>query len=142
MVLPDVNILVYAHREDSPQHTRTYRWLTTLLRADEAYGMSDYVLSGFLRIVTHPRIFEDPSSLDAALAFATQVRDRPNCVTVKPGPRHWEIFTRLLADCDAKGNLIPDAYFAALAIENGCEWVTMDRDFARFSGLRWRPPFA
>ncbi len=142
MLLPDVNILVYAHREDSPQHRAAYQWLTSLLASDQAYGMSDHVLSGFLRIVTHPKIFKQPSTTAAALAFATQIRDRENRVTVSPGPRHWSLFTKLTEESGATGNLIPDAWFAALAIEHGCEWITLDRDFARFSGLRWRPPFA
>jgi toxin-antitoxin system PIN domain toxin len=142
MVLLDVNILVYAHREDSPQHSAMKAWLMSLIEGDEAYGMSDQALSGFLRIVTHPRIFKAPSPLDVALAFVSDVRERPNCVVINPGPRHWGLFTRLITDCDARGNLIPDAWFAALAIEHGCEWISMDRDFARFSGLRWRLPLA
>lgn len=73
-----------------------------------------------------------------ALAFAAQLREPPNCVPVAPGPRHWEIFRRLCTESGVKGNLVPDAYLAALAIESGCEWVTTDRDFGRFTGLRWR----
>ncbi len=92
--------------------------------------------------MTHPRIFDPPSPLDAGLAFVREVRERPNCVSVAPGPRHWDIFTRLCHDAGAKGNLVPDAYLAALAIESGCEWVTTDRDDARFPGLRWRLPLA
>jgi hypothetical protein len=102
--------------------------------------VSDIVLSGFLRVVTHPHAFRDPTPLDAALAFVTQVRDRPNAVSVSPGERHWDIFTRLCRTVGAKGSLVPDAYLAALAIECGAEWVTTDRDYARFPGLRWRHP--
>lgn len=140
MILPDINVLVYAHREEAPRHKEYSSWLRALLESDSGYGMSDYVLAGFLRIVTHPRIFNPPSPLDVAMRFATQVRDRPNSVPVTPGPRHWEIFQRLVADADAKGNLVPDAFLAALAIESGSEWITTDRDFARFPGLRWRHP--
>ncbi len=141
MVLPDVNILVYAHRQDTPEHAPARRWLEGVLASDQAYGMSDLVLSGFLRVVTHPRVFGKPSTLKAASAFAGEVRDRPNCVPVTPGPRHWEIFIRLCGAAKVSGNLVPDAYFAALAIESGCEWITTDRDYARFSGLRWGHPF-
>jgi toxin-antitoxin system PIN domain toxin len=102
--------------------------------------MSDLVLSGFLSIVTHPRIFRDPTPLETALTFAGVVRDRPNCVAVSPGERHWDIFTRLCRAAGARGSLIPDAYLAALTIESGTEWVTTDRDYARFPGLRWRHP--
>ena len=140
MLLIDVRVLVYAHREDSLHHAGHRDWLTSLLNSDQAYAISDIVLSGFLRIVTHPRIFQDPSPLDLALSFTTQIRERPNCVLVTPGDRHWTIFTRLCQTVGAKGNLIPDAFLAALAIESGMEWVTTDRDYSRFPGLRWRHP--
>ena len=140
MLLPDVNVLVYAHREDASQHRAYLDWLESLVNGEEAFGVSDLVLSGFLRVVTHPKVFRTPSSLADALTFARQIRNQPNCVSVSPGPRHWEIFCRLCAGVDAKGNLIPDAYLAALAIESGCEWVTTDHDFSRFKGLRWRHP--
>lgn len=140
MVLPDVNVLVYAHREDTTHHGGCRRWLEGVLNGDEAYGVSELVLSGFMRIVTHPKVFTKPSGMQDALAFADQVRDRPNCVLIEPGSRHWEIFRRLCTENGVKGNLVPDAYLAALAIESGCEWVTTDRDFSRFTGLRWRHP--
>jgi uncharacterized protein len=140
VILPDVNILVYAHRRDTQQHGAFRQWLEDIIEADEAYAMSDLVVSGFLRVVTHPRIFREPSSLADALAFAEQLLDQPHCVRVQPGPRHWDIFARLCRQAAARGNLVPDAFLAALAIEAGCEWITTDRDFARFAGLRWRHP--
>lgn len=102
--------------------------------------LSDLALSGFLRIVTHPRIFPRPTPLDTALAFIKAVRDQPNCTLLSPRERHWDIFVRLCEMVGAKGNLVSDAYFAALAIESGSEWVTADRDYSRFQGLRWRHP--
>ncbi len=114
--------------------------MTALVGSDSAYGISDLVLSGFLRVVTHPRVFRDPTPLDTALAFTAEVRDRPNCIPVSPGARHWDIFTRLCREAGARGNLVPDAFLAALAIESGSEWITTDRDYARFPGLRWRHP--
>ena len=102
--------------------------------------MSDLVLSGFLRIVTHPRVFREPSPLDVAIAFAREVMDRPNCVLTQPGERHWGIFERLCRESGARGNLISDAFLAALAIESGSIWVTTDRHYARFQGLSWRHP--
>lgn len=140
MLLPDVNILVYAHRQDSPHHRQSLQWLETLINSDEAFAMSELVLSGFLRIVTHPKIFNPPSKLKDALSFVNQIRSQTNCVIVAPHDRHWDIFTNLCKDANAKGNLIPDAYYAALAIETGSEWVTTDRDFSRFKGLRWSSP--
>jgi uncharacterized protein len=140
MILPDVNVLVYAHRGDAPDHARYASWLEGMARGDEAFGLADLVLSGFLRVVTHPRIFTPPTPLEDALAFATALRERPNCVSVVPGPRHWDLFISLCRRSGAKGNLIPDTYLAALAIDSGSEWITTDRGFARFPGLRWRHP--
>lgn len=140
MVLVDVNVLVYAHRTDTADHARYRDWLAAVLDGDASYGMSDLVLSGFVRVVTHPRVFRDPTPLETALSFAAEVRNRPNCVPASPGPRHWEIFTRLCAAVGARGSLVADAYLAALAIEAGAEWVTTDRDYARFPGLKWRHP--
>jgi uncharacterized protein len=140
VLLMDVNVLVYAHREDTADHERYRDWLSHLVNGDAAYGLSDLVLSGFLRVVTHPRVFRVPTPLSVALAFVSEIRDRPNCVPVIPGARHWDIFTRLCTSAGARGNLVPDAYLAALAIECGAEWVTTDRDYARFQGLRWHHP--
>ena len=140
MVLPDVNVLVYAHREDSPHHAGCRKWVEAVVNGSESYGLSELVLSGFVRVVTHPKVFTQPSPLADALEFTEQLRGRPNCVPVTPGRRHWEIFRQLCAEAGAKGNLVPDAYLAAMAIEAGCEWVTTDRDFSRFKGLRWRHP--
>jgi toxin-antitoxin system PIN domain toxin len=140
MILPDVNVLVYAHREDAPNHAAYRAWLESVISSDQAYGMADLVLSGFLRVVTHPRIFAQPSGLDQALAFVADIRDQPNCVVVQPGPRHWSIFEHLCRTAQVKGNLVPDAYLAALAIESGSEWITTDRDYARFAKLSWRHP--
>ena len=104
--------------------------------------MPDLVLSGFLRIATHPKVFDPPSPPEAAIRFAEVLRNQPNCVNIAPGPRHWDIFTGLCRAVKAKGNLVSDAYFAALAIESGSEWITADRDYSRFPGLRWRHPLA
>jgi hypothetical protein len=135
-------VLVYAHRQDAPRHEEYRAWLEEQLASDSAFGVSDLVLSGFLRVVTHRRAFRDPSSLRDALEFVCEVRDHPNAVPIVPRDRHWVIFERLCRDADVRGNLVPDAYLAALAIESGSEWITTDRDFARFPGLRWRHPLA
>ena len=140
MDLLDVNVLVYAYREEAVNHATYRSWLSEVIQSDKAYGIADIVLSGFLRIVTHPKVFNPPSDMAAALEFAQVIRRQPNCVHIAPGPRHWEIFTRLCQTSGAKGNLIPDAYLAALAIESGSRWITTDRDFSRFPELSWRHP--
>lgn len=136
MFLCDVNVYVHAHREDSSEHVPCRQWLEGVINGEASYGFSDLALSGFLRVVTHPKVFARPSPMSDALAFAQQVRDQPNAVRVAPGARHWEVFRRLCEAHGVRGNLVPDAWFAALAIESGSEWVTMDRDYARFAGLK------
>ena len=140
MLLCDVNVLVYAHRKDSQAHAVCRAWLETLVNGDEAFGTSELVLSGFVRVVTHPKVFAHPSPLADALTFAGQLRGQDNAIPIAPGPRHWEIFQRLCLAHAVRGSLVPDAYLAAMAIESGCEWVTTDRDFSRFEGLRIRNP--
>lgn len=140
MVLPDVNVLIHAWRPGAYRHEEYRRWLEATVFSDHSFGLSDLVLSGFLRVITNPRVFGTPSDASAAFDFVTTLRERPNCVSFAPGMRHWRIFLNLCRTSGARGNLIPDAYHAALAIEHGCEWITTDRDFARFPGLRWRHP--
>jgi toxin-antitoxin system PIN domain toxin len=140
MQLPDVNVLIYAHREDAPEHERYATWLQALTTSSEPFALSDVVLSGFLRIVTNQRIFDPATPMDTALAFCQRLVDWPRASLITPSRRHWELFTGLCRDI--KGPLVTDAYIAALAIEHGCELITTDSDFARFPGLRWRHPLA
>lgn len=142
MILLDVNVLVYAHRRDSARHDEYRAWLEEAIAGPAPYGLSDLVLAGFIRVVTHPRVFRDPTPLADALSFVQTIRDQPGHVPVVPGARHWSIFLSLCAQARVRGNLVPDAYFAALAIESGAEWITTDGDFARFPGLKTRHPLA
>lgn len=139
MQMPDVNVLVYAHREGTHDHERYADWLTNLAMGPEPFAISELVLHGFLRVVTNPRIFDPPSSLFQAFQFIDALLRRPECSLVRPGASHWEIFRQLCEGGKVKGKLVADAAHAAVAIESGCEWVTADTDFARFSPpLRWR----
>ncbi len=101
MDLFDVNVLVYAYREDSPNHEAYRHWLEGLIQGEETYGFTDIVISGFLRIITHTGIFSPPSEIGSAIEFANQVRNQPNCVQIYPGPRHWPIFIRLCQQINA-----------------------------------------
>src|SRR5260221_6194242 len=123
MRLADVNVLVYSFRTDAPAHGAHRGWLEALVASDEAYAVSDHVLAGFLRIVTHPRVFHPPTPIAPALAFAQAIRERANAVPLTPGARHWDIFARLCAATGARGNLVPDAWLAALAIQSACEFI-------------------
>ena len=140
MILPDVNVLVYAYREDMAEHDRYRRWLDGVVNAGRPYGMSELVLSAFVRIVTNRRVFRKPCTSSEALSFTRQLLSPSSCVPVRAGPGHWEIFDLLCRRHAVAGNLVADAYLAAVAMEAGCELVTVDRDFARFTGLRWRHP--
>ena len=140
MILPDVNVLIYAFRSDMPQHEEYRAWLERVVDDESAFGISDLVASGVIRVVTHTRVFAHPSALDTALGFLDALRGQPNAVSIAPGQRHWGIFTDLCRRVNAKGNIVPDAFLAALAIESGSEWITTDRDYARFPGLRWHHP--
>lgn len=141
MLLLDVNVCVYAVRADSPDHTRYRDWVNDALNGDEPVGISDLTLSGVIRIITNHRIFAQPSTTQQALDACHALRSAPTAVPLQPGRRHWAIFAALCRETSAKGNTVPDAYHAALAIENGATWITTDRGFARFPGLRWRLPF-
>ena len=141
MILPDVNVLLYAFRRDAPRHGEYRRWLEALVNAQAAYGMAPQVLASVIRISTHARIYVQPSTLDAAIEFCRVLLTPDTCAVVQPGKRHWDIFVELCGKAGAAGNLIQDAGGAALALESGCEWVTTDRDYSRFPGLRWRTPF-
>ena len=140
MILPDVNTLVYAHHRDSVGHDHYRSWWEGVVNGSSAFGVADLVLSGFVRVVTHPRVFDEPMRPQVAMAAAEAMRARSNASAVKPGERHWSLFADLVRTTDAKGNAVPDAYLAALAIESGSEFVTCDRGFARYPGLRWRHP--
>jgi len=141
LILPDVNVFIYAFRRDSPEHVRHKAWLEEVINGAEAYGVAPQVLSSVVRVTTHPRIFAQPSRLDEVLAFSRAIMEQPIATLIVPGERHWQIFEQLCQGARAMGNLVQDAWFAALAIESGCEWITHDRDYARFNGLKWRTPW-
>ncbi len=142
MILPDVNVLIYAFRKDTAHHAICRRWLADVVEGDARFGVSPATLAAAVRIVTNPRAFKMPSAVEEAFGFCDDLLGQPHCDLVAPGERHWDIFRRLCVDTDTRGARVTDAWLAALAIEWGCEWITMDRDFARFPGLRWRVPAA
>lgn len=141
MILPDVNVLIYAFRSDADRHREYKEWLESIVNGAAAYAVSPQVLASFLRISTHPRIFAHPSSIADGFAFCRALLEHANATVLAPRERHWGIFEDLCRKSNATGNLLQDAWFAALAIESGCEWVTTDRDYVRFDGLKWRAPF-
>ena len=141
MILPDVNVLIYAHVEDSsPDHADYAQWITRLATGPEPFALSLLVLAGFIRVVTNPRVFDPPSTLDQAFAFVSSLAERPTARIVGPGPDHLDILESLCRRARATGKLVADAQHAAVAIEHGCTIVSTDSDFSRFPGLRWQHP--
>jgi toxin-antitoxin system PIN domain toxin len=141
MLVPDVNVLIYAHREDSTSdHPRYVEWLTALAMGREPFALSVLALAGVVRIVTNPRVFRIPSTLNEALEFVGELERRPQARVIGPGPEHLSLLVELCRQSSATGKLVADAQHAAVAIENGCTLVTTDADFDRFAGLRWQHP--
>ncbi len=140
MLALDVNVIVSALRADAPDHGELRRWLEDAVNAPEVVGVSDAVLAGVVRVVTHVRVFAKPTPLPQALGETTRLREQVGVTTLSPGPRHWQIFAELCRAAGARGNLVADAQHAAVAVEHGATWISKDRDFARFVGLRWRHP--
>lgn len=140
MLIPDVNICIYAMRSDTAEHAVASAWLRSRLVGDEPVGVCDLVLSGLIRITTYHRVFAQPSTPGQALEFCTSLRSAPAAVPIRPGQRHWAIFERLVSRTRSRGNDVADAYLAAIALEQGATWVTRDHGFARFPGLRIHDP--
>lgn len=142
MILPDVNVLIYAFRPEMPEHSRCRQWLQGVVDQDTRFGISPLSLGALVRVTTNRKSWKEPSSLQSAFRFSDYLLGQPHCQVVEPGERHWDIFSRLCVDTETRGPRVSDAWYAALAIEWGCEWVTLDRDYSRFPGLRWRVPGA
>ncbi len=133
---------MYALVVETHNHQLYRDWLDATFATAEVVGLSDLVLSGFIRVVTNPRVLMAPITAREALDVVDALRGHPNVAILRPGARHWQIFRGLCIAANAKGNLVADAFHAALAIESGAEFITTDRDFSRFPGLRWRHPLA
>ncbi len=136
----DVNVLVNAHRPEAPDHTNVRKWLDRVRRGNDPLIMLDVVASGFLRVVTHPKIFKEPTPVDTAIEFLDVLRASPAFRRIEPGDRHWEIFTGLCTQFGAVGNAVPDLYLAAAAIEQGSTFISADRRFAGIPNLRSERP--
>jgi toxin-antitoxin system PIN domain toxin len=140
VLLPDLNVLIAAHRADSPMHARCRDWLRAVYAGEETFGICAPVLVGLVRILTHPRVFRPADTHDQAFAFVDSLVTHPNALLLNPGRDHLALFEQLCCAADARGDLVSDAYLAALAIEVGAELVSLDGDLARFPGLRRTEP--
>ncbi len=140
MILPDVDVLIYAFRKDSPRHRDSKPWLDSVVRGDAQFGLSPLTLSAVARIVTNPRVFEEPSPIAEAFAFCDNLLGQPHCQVVVPARATGRSLRGFVSSWAFAGLELSDAWFAALAIEHGCTWITYDRDYARFPELDWRTP--
>ena len=136
--MPDVNILIHAHRRDDKDHLFYREWLEGMVNGREPFALSALVAVAFVRIVTHPSFPPEPTPLPQALAVIESLRAHPNCRSLEPGVRHWAIFRLCAEAAQATGKRVADAQHAALAIEHGCTWVTRDSDFLAFEGAGLR----
>src|SRR5688500_7782574 len=133
MRMPDVNVLVYAHRADAPEHSTYKAWLDEVAAGPEPFALSALVAVGFLRVATNRRLQPEPSPITAALAFLDEIVARPTCRVVVPRDGHLGEVIRLCRATGTTGSSVADAQHAAVAISNGCTWVTADRGFAKFA---------
>lgn len=140
MLLLDANLLIYAYHAESAEHTPAKAWLEAVMSGTEVVGLPWLSILAFLRITTHPRIFERPLTMEQAQDFVASWLERPQVHTVEAGADFFAILSTLLASAQIRGAMVSDAALAALAIEHGATMCTTDRDFARFPGLKWVNP--
>ena len=140
MILPDVNVLIGAYRPDSPLHPQSKPWFDRVMAGSDRFAVSKQILAAVVRIVSNARSFKPPSTAEDAFDFCRDITRQRHCVVVEPGDQHWAIFERLCKQAHISGGDVSDAWHAALAIEHGCTFVTLDRGFSRFLGLDWREP--
>ena len=138
--MPDVNVLVYAHRAEERTHAAYRDWLERLVNGPEPFALSVLVAVAFVRIVTNVRVFSPPTPPGVALAVIEQLVHHPRCRVVVPQQDHWSRVSELCRATAATGKLVADAQHAAVAMATGCTWVTRDADFSRFAaeGFRWQ----
>ena len=140
MLLIDVNVWIRATHKDAVDHVRYFQWLAGIYSAMEPFAVTDLIAAGYLRIITNPKAFVVPFTMDQAILAWDDITSRSTCKWVHPGKDHWGLFRKLCASSGVFGNLVNDAWLAALAIENDCELVSDDKDFGKFPGLRWQRP--
>lgn len=142
MILPDINLLVYAYNKGAPCHREAKEWWEALMNGTTPVALPWLTLAGFIRLTTHPRILTDPMPPQKAAAHVREWLTQPVSLVIEPGKRFPELFLSYLGQLGTAGNLTTDAQLAALAVEHQAELQSNDTDFARFEGLRWRNPLA
>ena len=142
MILPDVNLLIYAHNIRAAKHVAALRWWNRCLQGHDGVALAWVVILGFVRIATHPKVFQHPLAVADTMARVEEWLSLPHIHLIHPAQTHFETWSSLLNQIGTAGNLTTDAHLAALAIERGLILQTTDADFARFPGLKWHNPLA
>lgn len=140
MILIDANLLLYAYDQKSPHHEASRTWLEATLAGPEFVRFAWLTLWAFVRIGTNPRVFVRPLSTSEAETAISHWLAQPTAGVLEPGERHWAILRKLVDEGQAIGPLVMDAALAAIALEHGATLCTTDRDFSRFTGLKWLNP--
>lgn len=140
MILPDINLLLYAHNTRAAQHSKAIRWWNQCLQGHEGVALAWAVVLGFVRIATHPRVFQRPMTVEDAVGRIEEWLSLPHVQLVHPARTHLQTWSSLLRGIGTAGSLTTDAHLAALAIDRGLILHTTDSDFARFPGLKWTNP--
>lgn len=140
MIVPDLNLIVFAYSPASPFHSGAIKWWERLLNGSEMVGIPWLVSTGFIRLTTHPKVFSTPLSVDSATEIVSTWYVQPNVRALEPGSRHLTLLSSLLHQVQVGGKLVSDAHLAAIAIEHRAVLHSHDRDFERFSGLQLHDP--
>jgi len=140
MILPDINLLIYAHNVRSPQHAKAVQWWNACLQGNEGVALAWVVILGFVRIATHPKVFASPMPVEGALGRVEEWLALPHVYLVHPSANHFQTWAGMLKQLGTAADLTTDAHIAALAMERGLVLHTTDADFSRFPGLKWKNP--
>lgn len=140
MIIPDVNLLIYAYDSSSPFHAKAAEWWEKSMSQTEPVGLPPIVLFGFVRIATHNRVLQNPMTHTEAIGHVRSWLAQPCAQVLQPAADHVEQALRLIERVGSAGNLVTDAQIAALAMDYNAVLHTADSDFLRFSGLRWLNP--
>ena len=140
MIVPDINLLLYAYNDGAQQHESARLWWEGSVNGDESVGIPWIVLTGFVRLITNPRVLSSPATPAEAIGYVQDWLQYPHIIPLNPGDEHLTLLRRILEAVGTGANLVTDAHIAALAMENQAEVHSNDSDFARFPGLRWRNP--
>jgi len=140
VILPDVNLLLYAYHDHYPQHAAARDWWEGVLNGAEPVALPWAVILGFARILTNGKIFPEPTSMPQVADILRSWLKRPHVMIIEPTSGHIDLIEELVAAAGTAGSLVTDIHLAALAIEHGAELHSNDSDFSRFPGLRWKNP--